>query len=183
MTVPVIGLVQVGAQSMADRYTYLPLIGVAVALTFGISIPNTFPRLGRAMRIALPSLILAGCLVGTGIQLRHWRDSESLFNHALAVTEENSVAHSNLAKALLQIGRQDEASVEFQRVVEIDPQDAETWGRLGMIYFGKHHLPEATESFDRVLELQPDNVQVLNDSAWILANLSGSFRAERAQGG
>jgi tetratricopeptide (TPR) repeat protein len=157
MTVPVIGLVQVGAQSMADRYTYLPLIGVAVALTFGISIPNTLPRLGRAMRIALPSLILAGCLVGTGIQLRHWRDSESLFNHALAVTGENSVAHSNLATVLFREGRMDDALPHLRKAIELDRYDTEARMKLAVVLLRKGQVDEAIELSRVAAQMRPDS--------------------------
>jgi tetratricopeptide (TPR) repeat protein len=117
MLVPVIGLVQVGSQSMADRYTYLPLIGLAIAAAWAV--PDLCARLpGR--RIAVPLLAASGLAlltITTSLQLRHWRDSEALFRHALAVTERNHVAHSYLGAALLEQGRTAEAIQEFEQAL------------------------------------------------------------------
>jgi len=119
MLVPVIGLVQVGSQAMADRYTYLPLIGLAIAVAWGV--PELFARLpGR--RIAVPLLAVsavAALTVTTSLQLRHWRDSEALFRHSLRVTERNHVAHSYLGAALLEQGRTAEAIREFENALEL----------------------------------------------------------------
>ncbi|MBW2666162.1 MAG: hypothetical protein JRE13_07715 [Deltaproteobacteria bacterium] len=117
--VPVIGLVQVGSQAMADRYTYLPLIGLAIAAAWGV--PDLCTRL-PARRIALP--LLAACTitaltVATSFQLRHWRDSEALFRHALRVTERNHVAHSYLGAALLEQGRTADAIHEFEIALQL----------------------------------------------------------------
>ena len=117
--VPVIGLIQVGSQAMADRYSYLPLIGLGIAAAWGV--PDLCTRL-PARRIALP--LLATCTiialtVTTSFQLRHWRDSEALFRHALRVTERNHVAHSYLGAALLEKGRTAEAVREFESALQL----------------------------------------------------------------
>jgi hypothetical protein len=119
MLVPVIGLVQVGSQAMADRYTYLPLIGIGIAVAWGV--PELCARLpGR--RVGVP--LLAACVVAalaitTSFQIRHWRDSEALFRHALRVTERNHVAHAYLGAALLEQGRTGDAVLEFQNALAI----------------------------------------------------------------
>ncbi len=117
--VPVIGLVQVGSQAMADRYTYLPLIGLSIAAAWGV--PDLCTRL-PARRIALPLLAactIAALTVATSFQLRHWRDSEALFRHALRVTERNHVAHSYLGAALLEQGRTADAIHEFEIALQL----------------------------------------------------------------
>ena len=95
--VPVLGLVQVGAQSIADRYTYLPLVGIFIVIAwFGVEAGRTLrltPRVGRVVA----TLLLLACAVGTRLQLTHWRDTEAIFEHAIAVTRDNWVAHYNLA--------------------------------------------------------------------------------------
>jgi tetratricopeptide (TPR) repeat protein len=114
MLIPVIGLVQVGSQAMADRYTYLPLIGLAIAAAWGI--PDLCTRL-PARRIAVPLLAtctIAALTIATSLQLRQWRDSEALFRHALSVTERNHVAHSYLGASLLEQGHTAEAIHEFE---------------------------------------------------------------------
>ena len=121
MLVPVIGLVQVGSQAMADRYSYLPLIGLAIGMAWGV--PEFCARL-PARRIALP--LLAACAitaltVATSFQLRHWRDSEALFRHALRVTERNHVAHSYLGASLLEQGRTADAIREFEIALQLRP--------------------------------------------------------------
>jgi hypothetical protein len=119
MLVPVIGLVQVGSQAMADRYTYLPLIGLTIAAAWGV--PELFTRI-PARRVLLP--LLAACSIATltvttSLQLRHWRDSESLFRHALRVTERNHVAHSYLGASLLEQGRTADAIHEFENALRL----------------------------------------------------------------
>jgi tetratricopeptide (TPR) repeat protein len=116
---PVIGIVQVGSQAMADRYTYLPLVGIAVAVTWGVS--DAAARL-PARRILL-SIVACAAIVAqvalTSSQLRHWRDSEALFRHALAVTQDNHVAHSYLGAALLDRGETAEAIAQFREALRL----------------------------------------------------------------
>lgn len=117
MLVPVIGLVQVGSQAMADRYTYLPLVGLAMAVAWGV--PATgLPR--RAQRLAGCAAVVA-LAVTASFQLRHWRDSESLMRHALAVTQENPIAHAYLGLALLQRGRVQAGLHEWRESARLDP--------------------------------------------------------------
>jgi Flp pilus assembly protein TadD len=118
---PVIGLVQVGQAAMADRYTYLPLIGLAVALAWGVRELVARRRLARAATAALATAVLAALAVANSAQVRIWRDSFSLFEHALRVTEENHVAHINLATALFNQGRLDEAATHLTAALHIAP--------------------------------------------------------------
>ncbi|HZQ47988.1 MAG TPA: hypothetical protein VFC07_13300, partial [Verrucomicrobiae bacterium] len=113
--VPVIGLVQVGLQSMADRYTYLPLIGIFVALVWGI--PGrwaVWPRPGM-LCYAAGSAILILLLLATSLQLTYWQNSVSLFSHTTAVTKDNILAEYNLAQALAARGDEPDAVTHYQR--------------------------------------------------------------------
>lgn len=118
MLVPTLGLVQVGAQSMADRYAYLPLVGLAIALAWGA--PDLLAATGmtsRARRVGLAVAALASLaalFTVSAVQLRVWRDSESLFRHALAVTRDNFIAHAHLGDALLASGRAEEAARHWE---------------------------------------------------------------------
>jgi len=119
--VPVIGLVQVGSQAMADRYMYLPLVGLALAVAWGVPalLPDRAWR-GRALA-ALAIGVIAALCGAASLQVRHWRDSESLFRHALAVTEDNHVAHAYLGDTLLAQGRTSEALPLFREAVRLRP--------------------------------------------------------------
>ena len=112
--VPVIGLVQVGSQALADRYCYIPSIGLFLALVWGVSdLARWLPRISqqpkrRIVLAATGSAILAAFLVAAHLQVSYWANSERLFRHALAITGENSVACENLGDALLKQARSDD---------------------------------------------------------------------------
>jgi len=124
--VPVIGLVQVGRQAMADRYLYLPSIGLFLALVWGIA-ELVKPRRVRIAVAAVAVLLLA---TGTWMQVRSWRDSVTLYRHALAVTENNYVAHVGLAKALVAKRDWDGAAEQFRAAIALRPEFREA--RLGL---------------------------------------------------
>jgi tetratricopeptide (TPR) repeat protein len=121
MLVPTLGLVQVGSQALADRYMYLPLAGLAIALAWGAAdAVGTRGRRGAALAGA--ALLVVGLLAGaTRAQLRHWHDSVSLFSRALAVTEENHVAHAFLGAALAERGNLPETIRHYREAIRIRP--------------------------------------------------------------
>jgi Flp pilus assembly protein TadD len=125
--VPVAGLVQVGAQAMADRYTYLPLTGVFLALVWSAG-----RMLPRGWREVLAGLLLAALGVVTWGQVGTWRDNESLFRHALAVTRDNWNAHINLGTTLLRQGRMEEGGRHIQAALEMRPNYGRSHGQLGV---------------------------------------------------
>jgi tetratricopeptide (TPR) repeat protein len=121
MLVPTIGLIQVGSQALADRYMYLPLVGLTLPLAWGV--PDLVGA-GRRRRIALGGaalLVVAALGVATRLQLRHWQDSVSLFAHALEVTDENAIAHAHLGAALAERGRLAETVRHYREAVRIRP--------------------------------------------------------------
>ena len=121
MLVPTIGLLQVGSQAHADRYMYLPLAGLAVALAWGA--PDLLGgHAWRRVALAGAGLLVVGLLaVATRLQLRHWHDSVALFEHALAVTEDNPIAHAQLGAAYAERGRLDETVRHYREAVRIRP--------------------------------------------------------------
>jgi protein O-mannosyl-transferase len=155
--VPVIGLAQVGEQAMADRYTYIPSIGLWILTIWGGY------ELIRRWRYHVIALVMAGsaaiilCLVVTRLQLGYWKDSETLFRHALAVTESNGLAHNNLGIVLLSKGQTDEAINQFQEVVRLKPAAAESHENLGNALLKKNQTDEAINQFQEAVRLKPDS--------------------------
>ncbi len=140
--VPVIGLVQVGGAAMADRYTYFPLVGVFIAVAFGVrDLANRF-QFPKAAVAAAAALTLALCLILTENQLRCWYDSESLFAHTLAVTKENPNAQINYGVALEQKGRWVEALAQYREVERISSDNVEARYNIGNL-LDKMGQPEA----------------------------------------
>ena len=132
MLVPVIGLVQVGSQAMADRYTYLPQIGLCMAVTWGVaqlavSWRYRFRVCGAAAALAV--LVLMGL---AWRQTSYWRDSETLWTHTLACTARNFLAHYNLGVALAERGQVDAAIAHYQKALEIKPDYAEARNNLDL---------------------------------------------------
>ena len=118
---PVIGIVQVGEQARADRYTYIPAIGLSVMLLWGVAgIANRMPP-ARPLWLGLGAAAGLACLIVTWKQVSYWRNSELLFRHALAVTTNNAIAHGCLADAYRVAGRNDEAVAEYRKALAINP--------------------------------------------------------------
>jgi len=117
--VPVIGFVQVGLQSRADRYTYLPSVGLFIAAAWlGAAAITARPAIRKPV-IAAASIIICACTAFTMLQSRHWKDTFSLFQHAIAVTEDNLIAHTNIASEYVLRGDHDRARQHFNQAVEI----------------------------------------------------------------
>ena len=133
MLVPMLGLVQVGLQAHADRYTYLPHIGLLIALTWAVvDLTKEWRWRAMALRVggAVAILILTACSFQ---QTTYWRDSISIWTHTLAVTKNNDTAHFCLAEALLERGKLDEAIAHSQAAIEIRPANAGAYGRVPMV--------------------------------------------------
>jgi tetratricopeptide (TPR) repeat protein len=155
MLVPVIGIVQVGQQALADRYTYLPLIGLFVAIVWSAAeIPARWPGT-RSWLAACAAAVIAVCAVLTWNQTGHWRNSASLFEHALAVTRDNAVAHNNLGVNLLDARNLAAAEPHFAEAVRIKATYPDGLGNLGLCRARQGQLEEAAELFQRSLKSKP----------------------------
>jgi tetratricopeptide (TPR) repeat protein len=156
MLAPVIGIVQVGAQARADRYTYLPQIGLYLMLTWGAAEGCAGWRHRRAMLGGLATVILAALMFRARAQTAYWRNSELLWTHTLACTADNYIGHNNLGNALLKKGRVDEAITHFQKALEIQPAFAEAHNNLGNVQFQNGNMDEAIAQYQIALQINPD---------------------------
>ena len=157
MLVPVIGLVQVGNQALADRYTYLPLIGLFVVLAWGGAAfveRGRWPRFGPAAVAFLPLILCAGA---SRAQLAHWRDSEALFRHALEVTKNNYVVHNNLGALLFDRGQVEAALGHYQDALAAYPDYADAHGNLGNALLSLGRADEALAHYRQAVALRPDD--------------------------
>jgi tetratricopeptide (TPR) repeat protein len=154
--VPVIGFVQIGGQTMADRYFYIPSIGLFIALVFGLA--------DFAKRWRVAPLLSAGAAVAvllilatlTNAQIYRWRDSFTLFSHTLAVTPPNLHIEHNLGLALGASGRYDEAAAHFEKALQIDPNFYDGLVGMGVTRSFQGRGAEAIEYFRTAIRLQPD---------------------------
>ncbi len=163
MLVPVMGLVQAGAQAQADRYTYLPQIGLYIALTWLAAGAPTGRRNRRMVLSGVAGAMVAALAVTAYIQTTYWRDSETLWKRTLACTENNVVAHNNLGQLELKAGRTDDAVVEFQKAVESRPQYAQAHANLGSALLKEGRFDEAIAEYQKAVELQPGDASFWGD--------------------
>jgi tetratricopeptide (TPR) repeat protein len=154
--VPVIGLVQVGAQAVADRYTYLPAVGLFIMVAWGLAELVEIRGVRARTRSVLAALLLATLAALTWVQLGHWRDAESLFSHATRVTRDNHVAQYNLGLALARAGRIDEAVDRFSEAARIVPEYAEARHNLGTALLAQGRIEEAAVHLGEARRLSPE---------------------------
>jgi protein O-mannosyl-transferase len=158
MLLPVIGLVQVGLQGHADRYTYLPQIGLCIMATWAIA------GLTSGWRARIITLACAGSAVLVALslcawkQVGYWKNSETLWAHALAVTSHNDVAHAGLGGILLGRGKIDEAISNFREALRIRPNNQEVHRSLAQALAQEGNMTEATVHWEKALELEPEDV-------------------------
>ena len=155
MLVPVSGLVQIGLHAKADRYMYLPLIGLAIALAWGAKDALRSSRSRATLGAVLSASVLMVLMTGGWQQTRYWRDSEALWRRDLDCTPENVVAHNNLALALMDHGRFDEAILHFQKALEINPTDGRAHNNLGTAFAQCGDLNRAMVHFRKAVESDP----------------------------
>jgi tetratricopeptide (TPR) repeat protein len=153
--VPVIGLVQVGSQAMADRYTYLPLVGIFVAVAFGLERAATRSPRARAALGVGAVLVLAALSAATWRQIACWRDQESLFRHSLAATGQNARAEHLLSQGLIAAGKLEEALPHAAAAAGLDPENARAHRNLGYVLYRLGRVDEAIAAFERAIALDP----------------------------
>lgn len=169
MLVPVIGLVQAGAQGMADRYTYLPSIGIYIMISWGArELFAKWNRRNAGLGITAGVVLLA-LLICTRVQIRYWRSNFTVFNRSLAVTKNNYIAHNNYGSLLSQEGRLDEAIVHFRESVRINPKHAKAQYNLGLALVQTRKYEEAAGHLRKSLQLDPNCPYTLINLAYVLA--------------
>lgn len=168
---PVIGLVQAGEQAMADRYTYISLIGVFLAATWEVSgIAEAHPRMRKVLAAAVPAVVLS-LAAAAYVQTGYWRDSVALYTRSIAVTERNWKLRYNLGVAYAALGRHEEAIASYREAVRIRPDYADAWYNLGAacVALGRHE--EGIASYREALKIQPAKADVWFNLGNALAGL------------
>jgi len=167
--VPVIGLVQVGAQARADRYMYVPMVGLAVMLAWGL-VGQAISPANRAVAAAC----VAACVALTWVQVGYWRSSETLFRHALDVTAGNYLAHHNLGVALAEEpGRLPEAIAQYEAALAIKPDYARARTDLGNALARTGRLQDAVAQYQAAIRLEPDAAIPHNNLGNALSQIPG----------
>jgi len=154
--VPVIGLVQVGDAARADRYTYIPLIGIFVMIVWGLADAANALRLSMPWRVMPAVCVLIALAAATHQQMKYWSSSIALWSRTLSVTQSNLIAHRNMASALTEVGRVDEAYEQFKAEAALNPFDLLSQLAIGSYLYGHHRLPEALAQFDKMTHLTRD---------------------------
>jgi len=176
--VPVIGLIQVGGQARADRYTYIPLIGVFIIAAWGI--PLIFERWrhhGIALQAAACILVCA-LAVGARSQVRYWESELALWEHTVQATADNYFARTNLGFALLDGGDLQAGIEQYNEALRINPNSAETRNALGTALFNQGKSDEAMEEFSRAIQIRPEFADAYSNRGMVLAgrgNMEAAF--------
>ncbi|MGZ4986890.1 MAG: tetratricopeptide repeat protein, partial [Limisphaerales bacterium] len=167
MLIPVIGLVQVGIQSMADRYSYLPIVGLFIMVTWAAM---EFVRV-RAALTTLAVIALGACCVLTPIQAGYWKNSETLFLHAVAVTDDNYLAYNNLGFYLSNKGEPQRAMQFYKKAIEIKPTYEDAHNNLGYCLAGMGKNEEAIEEYKKALGINRHLTEAHNNLGNALSNI------------
>jgi len=171
MLVPVIGIVQVGLQSLADRYTYVPLVGVFIIVAWGGQHLAHLLRFSLRLQLGAAAGILAVCAGFTARQVGFWKDSEALFRRTIKVTRNNYLAHNNLGLELAAKGRVEEALRQYQRSLSINPIYVEALNNLGYTLAGQGRYAEALPYYEAALKENPAHPEVNNNYGNALSEL------------
>ena len=158
---PVIGIIQVGAQAMADRYTYVPLIGLFIMVTWGAADFAAWLRPPRAVLAAGAGAAVAALGVCAFVQAGYWRNNETLFEHALKATSGNLLAHKNLGVEFSSQGRYSEAIDHFTKAIEIAPNDTELYYNVATALSAQGRIDGAIRMYLVALEADPENADTL----------------------
>jgi tetratricopeptide (TPR) repeat protein len=160
--VPVIGLVQVGVQAMADRYMYLPGIGIYIVVAWLAGEISAKSRLPKIVPAVTGTAVLLALLLMTRAQVGYWKNSESLFKHTLDVTTNNYVMHNNYGEVLKESGRLDEAIEHFRQALAVYPMGIESHEKLARALQDKGQDAEAITELELVLRAKPDETETRN---------------------
>ena len=174
MLVPVIGIVQVGPQAMADRYPYLPSIGFFIIGSWGAVELVSGWRRRRVILGACGTVMVFVLIICTRMQVKYWHDNITLFGHAVEVTSSNYIAHNNLANALVSKGRFEDAVGQYRQMLFLKPDDIRVLSSLGGALKMSGHLDEALVHLNYAIKLDP-NSQEANNNIGITLRVMGRF--------
>jgi tetratricopeptide (TPR) repeat protein len=167
--VPMIGLVQAGAQAMANRYMYIPMLGLLIIITWTVKdfVANR-PR-WKIVSAVLAAVVLSSAIILTRMQVRHWQNSMTLFEYTLKVSENNALAENSYGCALLEAGRVDEAVLHLSKAVRISPIFSEARNNLGKVFLKHGKLNEAIACFNELIKRKQDSAEVYYHLAMALS--------------
>jgi len=168
--IPVIGIVQAGPQALADRFTYVPMIGLFVMIAWGIPDILVRWRFRRVILSLSTGLLLLVLMIVTNFQLRYWQNDIALFEHTLAVTSNNFTIHNNLGAVLARQGKTQEAVAHYVEALRIRPYLAEAHNNLGIALAGQGKTQEAFAHFAEALRIKPDYARAHYNLGGFLAN-------------
>jgi tetratricopeptide (TPR) repeat protein len=160
--VPVIGLIQVGPQALADRYTYFPLIGVFIALAWALPSPAHLPKWAGVVIWSSIAGVLAACALATVIQLRYWQDDRAVWERVLAVTKNNPVAHLNWGTTLYRNAEVDEAEEQLRAAIQLSPGYGQALYNLGIVYLREGKIQESEGLLSRAVSAEPGRAMFQN---------------------
>jgi len=175
--VPVTGLVQVGGFAKADRYTYIPLIGLFIIVAWGV--PDLLKKWNYRKEILLTSsvLIILCLSMITWIQVGYWQNSITLFGHALKVTDYNWLAYDRRGTAYGRLGNYRQAIDDYGRAIEIKPGYAEAYNNMGNAYAGLGNYRQAIEYYDRAIEIKPGYAEAYRNRSISYVRLGNNYLA------
>ena len=166
--IPVIGLVQVGAQAMADRYTYITFLGLMVVGVWGFHDLTRFWSCRFLTNAVLGSVVILLCFVTTRHQICFWSNSETLFNHAIQVTENNYVAHNNLGSVFDEKKNLDAAIAQYREAINENPFFYMAFNNMGNDYFNMGRIDDAVRCFRKAFYLNQDSLEIENNLGFAL---------------
>jgi len=169
MLAPVIGLIQINLQARADRYTYLPQIGLYLMIAWGVGDLLSSWRYRTQIMSAAAVVLILGFAFVARVQASYWHDSETLWKHTIAVTNDNYFAHASLADLLMRRGRVREAIEHSEDALRIRPNDADAQNNLGLAMLQTGDTKRAVEHLEKALEINPGHMNAEVNLAWILA--------------
>ena len=175
--VPVIGIVQVGRQALADRYTYVPLIGLFIMAAWGIPELLKNWRYRKEALAASSALIFAYLFIFTWTQAGYWRDSMTLYDHALEVTSHNDIVLINRGVAYAKLGNRSQAISDYDEAIEIDPGNAEAYYNRGIEYDELGNHLQAIEDYDRAINRNPSYAEAYYNRGVTYGKLGDHRRA------
>jgi len=169
MLAPVIGLIQINLQAHADRYTYLPQIGLYLMITWGVADLLASWRYRLQIRSAAAVVIIFSFAFVARVQASYWRDTEMLWTHTIAVTKEDYFAHASLADFLMRRGRVNEAIKHSEEALRIRPNDADAQNNLGLALLQTGDWNRAIAHLQKALDVDPGHMNAEVNLAWALA--------------
>jgi Flp pilus assembly protein TadD len=177
MLIPVSGIIQAGAQTVADRYAYLPMVGCFVIVVWAAGEFCLRWKLPKILPVIAATIVLVACAARTRYQLPHWSNSETLCRHTIAVSKDNFIAYYCLGWFYDQQGRAAEAFENYRRAAEIKPNYGDPWNGMGCLLTDRKDYIQAVPCFESAVRAKPDRVEFRYNYARALAMLNRSREA------